>query len=232
MTIKLLFVSGLALFSLASFAKAEEERLRVGVVGLSHDHVHAILSRHAKGTLDIVGIVETNRALVERHANRYGYSKDIVFDSLEQMLDRTQPDVVSDYGSTFGHLSTVKAAAPRGVHVMVEKPMAVSLEHARQMHQLAQRHSIHLLTNYETTWYPSHYHAKRLLKDDFGEIRKLVIHDGHQGPKEIGCSAEFIEWLIDPQLNGGGALMGFRMLRSELGDLVDAWPTPDNGGRR
>ena len=35
------------------------------------------------------------------------------------------------------------------------------------------------------------------------------MHDGHQGPAEIGCSKEFLDWLTDPKLNGGGALMDF-----------------------
>lgn len=37
----------------------------------------------------------------------------------------------------------------------------------------------------------------------------MVVHDGHRGPKEIGVSDEFLEWLIDPKLNGGGAIMDF-----------------------
>jgi predicted dehydrogenase len=36
-----------------------------------------------------------------------------------------------------------------------------------------------------------------------------VIHDGHRGPKEIGCSTNFLAWLTDPVLNGGGALNDF-----------------------
>ena len=37
----------------------------------------------------------------------------------------------------------------------------------------------------------------------------MVVHDGHQGPKEIGCSKEFLEWLTDPVQNGGGAIVDF-----------------------
>ena len=37
----------------------------------------------------------------------------------------------------------------------------------------------------------------------------MVVHDGHQGPKEIGCSVEFLNWLTDPVKNGGGALTDF-----------------------
>ena len=40
-------------------------------------------------------------------------------------------------------------------------------------------------------------------------IRKVVVHDGHQGPKEIGVQPEFLAWLTDPKKAGGGALFDF-----------------------
>jgi len=189
---------------------AAGDLLRVGVAGLTHDHVHAVLRRHQQGGLEIIGIAEPNRDLAEKFSKRYGYSMDLVHDTLDKMLSTVKPQVISDYGSTFGHLKTVEAAASRGIHVMVEKPLAVSVEHARKMEALAKRHSIHLLTNYETTWYASHHAARRIVNaGSLGGIRKIVVHDGHQGPAEIGCSEEFLEWLTDPKLNGGGALMDF-----------------------
>ena len=36
-----------------------------------------------------------------------------------------------------------------------------------------------------------------------------MVHDGHQGPKEIGVNKEFFDWLTDPIQNGGGALVDF-----------------------
>jgi predicted dehydrogenase len=53
-------------------------------------------------------------------------------------------------------------------------------------------------------------------RDEIGELRKIVVHDGHQGPKEIGCSAAFLEWLTDPVLNGGGALTDFGCYGADL----------------
>jgi len=49
-----------------------------------------------------------------------------------------------------------------------------------------------------------------------GELRKIVVHDGHRGPKEIGCSTAFLDWLTDPVLNGGGALMDFGCYGADL----------------
>ena len=68
-----------------------------------------------------------------------------------------------------------------------------------------------MLTDYETSWYPSTAKSWQLVNDTnfVGRIKRVVIHDGHQGPKEIGCSREFLEWLTDPVQNGGGALFDF-----------------------
>jgi len=78
------------------------------------------------------------------------------------------------------------------------------------MEFLALKYYIKLLTNYETTWYPSYQHVYDVAaKDSLGQIRKIVVHDGHQGPKEIGCSKDFTNWLTDPELNGAGALNDF-----------------------
>jgi predicted dehydrogenase len=49
-----------------------------------------------------------------------------------------------------------------------------------------------------------------------GDLRKIVVHDGHRGPKEIGCPPEFLEWLTDPVLNGGGALTDFGCYGADL----------------
>ena len=189
----------------------DRKPVRVGIAGLVHSHVHGILRDPNRQDITIVGIAEPNRELAQRYAKQYGYSMDIVYDDLETMLEQTKPEAVTAFNSIYDHLTTVEACAPRGIHVMVEKPLAVSLEHARQMQQLAQEHNIHLLTNYETTWYGSNHAVYDLVHDEhsLGKLRKIVVHDGHPGPKEIGVNQEFLEWLTDPQQNGGGALMDF-----------------------
>ena len=192
-------------------ANAQTEKpLRIGVVGLVHTHVHWILGREDRGDIEIVGIAEPNRELAERYARQHGYSMAIVFDSIEEMLDKTKPEAVTDFGRIYDHLRTVEVCAPRGIHVMVEKPLAVSLDHAQKMETLTKQHQIHLITNYETSWYGSNHEAyKRVKAGEIGPLRKLVVHDGHPGPIEIGCNEEFLEWLTDPVLNGGGALTDF-----------------------
>ncbi len=191
--------------------KQQDVPLRIGVIGLVHTHVHWILGREDQADIEIVGIVEPNRELAAEYSERHGFSMDIVYDTMEEMVGNTKPRAVTAFNTIYGHLEVVKFCAPRGIHVMVEKPLAVNWEHAQEMIQLAKKHKIHLLTNYETTWYGSNHEAYRRIYQErsIGEIRKIVFHTGHPGPIEIGCNPEFLEWLTDPKLNGGGALTDF-----------------------
>jgi predicted dehydrogenase len=195
----------------ASLPGPQAEPIRLGVARLTHGHVNWILARPERGDVEVVGIYEPDSELAQRYAQRFGFSMDLVHDNLADMLDKTRPQGVTAFGSIHEHLEVVKACASRGIHVMVEKPLAVSLEHARQMEKLARENGIHVMTNYETTWYGSSHEAYRRIVEQkqIGEIRKIVARHGHYGPKEIGVGAEFLSWLTDPELNGGGAVIDF-----------------------
>src|SRR5215470_8240270 len=196
------------MFSLITVAGKQVKPLRIGIAGLTHAHVGWLLSRAHDSDIVIVGIAESNRAVAEKYLKQYNLPESLLYSSLNEMLDKCKPEAVCAFNSIYEHLEVVKACAPRGIHVMVEKPLAVSVDHAKQMQALALKYKIHLLTNYETTWYGSNRKAYGML-DSIGEIRKLVVHDGHQGPKEINVPPEFFEWLTDPVKNGAGALTDF-----------------------
>jgi predicted dehydrogenase len=208
---QLLIISFLFMSVINTLGQKVENPLRIGVAGLTHTHVHWLLGEANKPDFEIVGIAEPNRELAERYFKQYNLPLTLLFSSLDEMLAKAKPEAVTAFNSVYEHLEVVKACAPKKVHVMVEKPLAVSLDHAKQMESLAKQHGIYLLTNYETTWYPSNYKTFSLVHDEhaIGEVRKIVVHDGHKGPKEIGVNQEFLDWLTDPKLNGGGALMDF-----------------------
>lgn len=209
-------VAGLAMGPAGAGASPEDsgpavEPVRLVVAGLSHTHVHWIFeSAKRESTFEIVGIAETDHDLARRYAAQHGFDPALVHDELGPLLDQVRPEGVTAFGPIDEHLDVVRAAAPRGIHVMVEKPLAVSLAAAREMAALAERHDIHLLTNYETTWYPSnHLAARRLGEGGLGPLRKAVFHHGHEGPVKLGINDEFLVWLTDPARNGAGALTDF-----------------------
>ena len=199
----------LLLTTLISFSQ-NNEPLKVGIIGLTHTHVHWILGSD-RNDIEIVGIVEPNNDLAKRYVEQHGLSMDLVYDTVDDMLKVVKPEAVTAFGSIYEHLQVVESFAPLGIHVMVEKPLAVSWEHAKKMYELAKAHKIYLLTNYETTWYASNHQAYDMIHQDnaIGPLRKIVVHDGHEGPMEIGVNTEFLDWLTDPILNGGGAIIDF-----------------------
>lgn len=193
--------------------------MRFAIVGLVHDHARGFIpSAKSRKDIQLVAIVEPDRQLAKSYAERYQLKPDLFYTSLEEMLDKANVNAVATFTSTFAHTKVVEACAARGVHVMMEKPLAVNMGHARAMETAAKKGGIHVLVNYETTWYPANHEAYSLIhgKNAIADLRKIVVHDGHQGPKEIGCSAAFLEWLTDPVLNGGGALTDFGCYGADL----------------
>jgi predicted dehydrogenase len=203
------------IFAIAAFSlqanELKKKPIRMAIAGMSHGHISFILKRPDKGDFKLVGYYEPNKDLVDHLSVRFDFQKELVFTDLIAMLDETKPEAVVAFGSIYDHLAVVEACAPKGIHVMVEKPLAVNRKHAKRMAELAKKHDIYLLTNYETSWYPTTAKSLQMvLEDDFtGPVRKVVVHDGHKGPKEIGVSKFFLSWLTDPVLNGGGALVDF-----------------------
>lgn len=185
--------------------------MRLAVAGITHGHVPWILGRKDVGDIQLVGIYEKDAALSKKYAAQFKLSTSLFYSDLDKMLEAVKPEAVVAFGSTFEHLSVVEACAPKGIHVMVEKPLAATYEQAKKMKGLARQHNIHLLTNYETSWYATTEKAYQLVSDSsgIGKVTKAVFHHGHQGPQKIGVNPEFLKWLTDPVQNGGGALMDF-----------------------
>ena len=205
------------LISCLSKSIAAQQELRVVIAGLNHDHVHGILKRYQKGLVNVVGIAEANKPLREKYKNLYHLPDSLFFEDLKKLVLQKKPDAVLAYNAIGKHLDIVEICAPLGISVMVEKPLAATLKQAKQIELLAVKYNIEVLTNYETTWYPSYYDVFNTInKDSIGPIKKMVVHDGHQGPKEIGCSPDFLSWLTDPVLNGAGALHDFGCYGADL----------------
>lgn len=184
--------------------------VRIAIAGLSHGHVEWVFNRADKKDILLVGIYETNKELADKYAAKYHLDKSLFFNDLNKMLVQVKPEAVSAFGAISEHISIVRACAPRKIHVMVEKPLATTFADAKEIQSLALKHSIQVLTNFETSWYASNQYVNELFKDGkIGDIRKVLVNDGHQGPKEIGVSKEFLQILTDPVKNGAGALTDF-----------------------
>ncbi|MEP6754355.1 MAG: Gfo/Idh/MocA family oxidoreductase [Chthonomonadales bacterium] len=186
--------------------------LRVGIAGLVHGHVGGFLNNALRRKdIEIVGIAEPNTAVAERYQKQYKLPASLFYSSYSEMMDKSKPEAVLAYTNTFDHKEIVEECAARKIHVMMEKPLAISNAHGKAIAEAGKRSGIHILVNYETTWYPNNGLIQKLAIDGktLGKIRKVTVRDGHQGPKEINVQAEFLDWLTDAKRNGAGALYDF-----------------------
>lgn len=209
-SIRIISVIMFTLLAAPVIARAQEP-LKVAIVGLEHGHVVGFLAQLPKHSeVQLVGIADADASLCEKYGKKYSLAPTLFYKSEANMIERTHPQAVLVYTSIGEHRHAIEIAAQYGVSSMVEKPLTISLEDALAIRRVAREHKVQVLVNYETTWYASNRAAYDEVREGrIGDVRRVMVHDGHQGPKEIGVQPEFLKWLTDPEQNGAGALYDF-----------------------
>jgi predicted dehydrogenase len=192
--------------------------LRVAIVGLAHGHVDGFLSSLPQHKdVELVGVADSDPALFAKYRAKFSLPETLFYRSEANMIEKTHPQAVLVYTSIAEHRHAIEIAAQYGVSSMVEKPLTISLEDALAIRRTARQYKVHVLVNYETTWYASNKAAYDEAETGrLGAIRRVVIHDGHNGPAEIGVGPEFLRFLTDPAQNGAGALYDFGCYGADL----------------
>jgi predicted dehydrogenase len=185
------------------------QQYKVAVVSMLHAHVGGHLTTMLKGDkAKFVGISETLPQLVEQ-AKKAGVPESLIFPDWKKMIDQTKPDFVWAFTPTNEHVEVVRFCAPRGIHVIVEKPLAATYKEALEIQALAKKHNTLVMTNFGSTWSASTYAAKAAVDaGEIGPVWRLHAVQGHGGPGNPKTSP-FVAWLADPVKNGGGALVDF-----------------------
>jgi len=223
-------IAALLLTSASSQAATPGTPIRVVVIGLVHGHAQGLL--HAIPTnsnVQLVGISEPDKELASRYATQFHLDQKLFFTDTAAMLDQTHPDAALVYTAIADHRTAIEAAASRGINSMVEKPLATNVSDALAIRKAAREHHVQVLTNYETTWYASNTAAWHdVTEGKLGDIRRVVVHDGHEGPKEIHVGPEFLNWLTDPEKNGAGAMFDFGCYGADLMTVLMNGATPES----
>jgi glucose-fructose oxidoreductase len=202
--------------------------VRVVIVGLVHDHARGLFGPLSKNqNVQLVGVVEADPALVAKYTAQFHLDQKLFFTDLDKTLNQLHPDAVLVYTDIQDHRKVIEAAARRGINSMVEKPLATNIADAIAIRDAAREHHVQVLVNYETTWYSSNAEAIREVSEGkLGTVRRVVVHDGHEGPKEIGVSPDFLNWLTDPEKNGAGAMFDFGCYGADLMTMLMHGETP------
>jgi predicted dehydrogenase len=111
------------LLAVAWSASGQDEKppVRIAIAGLSHDHANGFLPRlRDRSDVELAGVVETNRALIEIYARRFNLNSNLFFGSLDDLFARTKVQLVATFTSTFEHRAVVERCAREHVDVMVK----------------------------------------------------------------------------------------------------------------
>lgn len=202
--------------------------LRIGVLGLTHDHVWGNLKDlHGSERGSLVAAADPNAPLLEKVAGLYGCQ---TYESYTAMLDEEGLDAVYVFADNASGAELVEMAAQRGLHAMVEKPMAATLAQAERMARATANSGIVLMVNWPFAWDAPLQHGMRLAREGaIGELFQVHYRAAHAGPKEIGCSPYFYNWLYDREKNGAGALMDYCCYGAALCRYLLGQPTRVTG---
>jgi UDP-N-acetylglucosamine 3-dehydrogenase len=142
-------------------------------MGRNHARVYAEL-----GDVDLVAVADVDLSRAERVAALFGVR---AYDDYVAMLDREKPSLVSVVVPTRGHLEVARAAIERGVHVLVEKPIASTLAEGQEMIRLSEQHGVRLSVGHIERFNPAIIELRRRLDD--GQLgRVFKIHARRLGP--------------------------------------------------
>ncbi len=147
----------------------------VGSMGTNHARVYNELDE-----VELVAVADANGDRADCIACRMG-PKVRPYQNHEAMLDEQRPDLITIAVPTSEHLRVARAAIERGVHVLVEKPIAASLAEALEMTRLAEQHGVVLTVGHIERFNPAIIELKRRL--DAGELGRIFeIHARRLGP--------------------------------------------------
>ena len=151
-------LSAAAVFAISQALIAQDRKppLRVAIVGLEHGHVDGLFSAlPSHQDVELVGVADADSSLIAKYQQKFHLAATLFYKSEANMIERTRPDAVLVYTPISEHRNAIGTAALYGVSSMVEKPLTISYEDALAIREIARSHRVHVLVNYETTWYAS-----------------------------------------------------------------------------
>ncbi len=180
-----------------------EGALRVAIVGLRHLHPRSYMPLfEAVPQTEVVAVVEADPDLREPFCADFGVRG---YPSVEALLGEDAPDVAAIF---LPHVDCPEAAvrcAEKGVHLMVEKPMAASAAGAEEIVQAARRAGVKLTTGYCWRLHPVALEFKRIL--DCGGVGRVVAAEGRCAAGRLHRYIEgHAEWMLERASSGGGPM--------------------------
>ncbi len=206
----------------------KQSPLRLAILGLTHDHAWANLAelRAVKGAR-LVAAADSHAPLRARAKREFACA---TYADARVLLERERPDAVLIFSDNAAHVPLTELAAAHGAHVFVEKPLAADLAGAERMLAVTRQHRVRLMVNWPIAWWPQLQHAVSLATSGgIGDLWQVKYRAAHTGPREMGCSRYFSEWLYDARRNGGAAFIDYCCYGAMLARVLLGRPTRVTG---
>jgi predicted dehydrogenase len=215
-------------------------KVKIGVIGAGN-----ISSLHVSGfkshpNAEIVAVCDNRLRKAEKRAAQWGVEK--VFKKYEELLKQSDIDAVAILTPHYLHAPMVIAAAEAGKHVLVEKPMAVSLGEADAMISAARKAGVFLMVAENQVFHPPHVEVKRMIEaGEIGEPVMIRLSLGWGTGRLSDNPADFAKglaaydercmqvnpdweagdmWRLDPKKRGGGSLIDEGHHRFSVADYL------------
>ncbi len=144
--------------------------MKVGIVGCGRiARIHLSLLKKVKGT-DVVGVCDRDLDRAQHIAKEFGVEQ--FFTDFEKMLYETRPGAVHVLTPTQMHAMHSIQALQASCHVLVEKPLCLTLEQADAIYRMAQSTGRMVSVNHTLLWSPLVKKAKQVL--DSGELGRII----------------------------------------------------------
>lgn len=197
-------------------------KLRMGMVGGGKDafigSIHR-LAANMDGLIEVVaGALSINPEVAKESGKMLFLSEDRTYTTFEEMIEKESKlpadkriDFVTIVTPNFAHFAPAMLAMEKGFHVVIEKPIAFTLDEARQLKKKVQETGLLLCLTHTYSGYPMVREARAMVRDGiFGKIRKVYVEYpqgwlSKMSEREGNAQAA---WRTDPKRSGKAGAMG------------------------
>jgi glucose-fructose oxidoreductase len=186
-------------------------RLRLAGFCLDHMHLERLLATASADAFDIVGVHDPDGARMEQACAPLRIPVSDQFIDWEQLVNQRRPDVAVVCSTTAAHVTWCERLSQAGIHIVLEKPFAMSAAEAQRAARAAEKAGVLLAVNWPLAWYAPHRTTHRLIQSGaVGEILEVHYYGGNRGPQyhlRGGDRWEGSWWTRDAE--GGGAFLDY-----------------------
>ena len=198
-------------------------KIRAVIVGCAHMHVNEIaLYINGQPDTELCGIADVGASVPENTDKRYTRAwnlKNIVntygvkeYSDYKEMLDEIKPDVAYLLCENAKKVSVSKEIASRKIDVIVEKPMAMTYQDAKEIVALKEIYGVNIFVNWPVIWRKYIRQFKAMLESgECGELKKLRYINGHTGPLGKGAKHRGVSDTAE------------EMKEAEFGGIIRKW---------